>query len=193
MSSSAKILQFVSGNRNKLAELRARLIGTAWTVESHPIDLVEIQGTPRQIVTAKAREAFAALGGETPVLIEDSSLEFAHWNGLPGPYIKFFWEARGSQGLIDMLATAPAENRTATARCLFAYCDSANRPVDIFEATRTGTIVADKPRGTNGFGWDDIFVPDGHVYTYGEMKQEIKVAISARSGALDTLCSALST
>ena len=48
-------------------------------------------------------------------------------------------------------------------------------------------IISDRIRGKNGFGWDVIFIPEGHERTYGEMSSQEKNAISHRKRALDKL------
>lgn len=80
-----KELNFITGNKNKLAEVQAILSETPVKLQSQAVDLVEIQGTIEEISTDKARRAAAAVGG--PVLVEDTCLCFDAFNELPGPYV----------------------------------------------------------------------------------------------------------
>ena len=65
------------------------------------MDLDELQGTPEFIASRKAKEATKYT--DTAVVIEDVSLCFNAYKGLPGPYIKDFLSNLGRQGLVDML------------------------------------------------------------------------------------------
>ncbi|GKZ30228.1 nucleoside triphosphate pyrophosphohydrolase ham1 [Aspergillus brasiliensis] len=77
-------LNFITGNKNKLAEVKA-ILGTVIDVENQAVDLPEIQGTIEDIAREKCRRAAEVVGG--PVLTEDTALEFHALKGLPGPYI----------------------------------------------------------------------------------------------------------
>ena len=79
-------LTFVTGNANKLRELKA-ILGNSITIQSQKIDLDELQGEPEEITIAKCKAASALIQG--PVLVEDTSLCFNALGGLPGPYIKY--------------------------------------------------------------------------------------------------------
>lgn len=65
------------------------------------LDLLEIQGTIEEIATHKAKTA-AEITGKA-VIVEDTALEFVGLGGLPGPYIKWFLEKLGNQGMCDSL------------------------------------------------------------------------------------------
>ncbi|KAJ5966402.1 inosine triphosphate pyrophosphatase-like protein [Penicillium waksmanii] len=147
-------LNFITGNKNKLAEVRS-ILGDVIEVDSQTADISEIQGTVEEIAEEKARRAAEVING--PVLVEDSALEFSALKGFPGPYIKYFLDALGLEGLNKMLDGF--EDRTAEA----------------------GTIV--RPRGQINFGWDPIFEYDGKA-TFAEMKQEEKNLVSHGHKAL---------
>lgn len=82
---SAPVLNFITGNANKLSEVRAILEPAGITVRNQPLDLPEIQGSLEDVTREKCRAAAAAVGG--PVLVEDTCLCFDALNGLPGPYM----------------------------------------------------------------------------------------------------------
>jgi inosine triphosphate pyrophosphatase len=86
MSSTAvpKYLNFITGNKNKLAEVQAILAGVI-ELQNQNVDLVEIQGTVEEVTKDKARRAAEAVQG--PVLVEDTCLCFKAMNDLPGPYM----------------------------------------------------------------------------------------------------------
>lgn len=157
-----KQVTFITGNQSK-ADYLAKYLGHP--IAHKKVDQDELQSLDlRTIVEHKARQAYAILG--SPVLVEDVSLEFSALGRLPGAFIKFFQEELGESGLIDLLHDL---DRSATARCVFAYFDG--REVGFFEGSINGTI-AKKPAGSNGFGWDRIFIPDGYSVTRAELNDE---------------------
>jgi inosine triphosphate pyrophosphatase len=79
-----KTLNFITGNENKLAEVRA-ILNSVVDLQSKSIEVDEIQGTIEAIASSKASLAAEKIQG--PVLTEDSALEFRALNGLPGPYM----------------------------------------------------------------------------------------------------------
>lgn len=85
MSSPPPTVNFITGNANKLREVKAILEATGITVNSQSLDLPEIQGTVEQVTIEKCRAAADLVGG--PVLVEDTCLCFNALNGLPGPYM----------------------------------------------------------------------------------------------------------
>lgn len=171
--------KFVTGNPNK-----AREAGEILKLTLEPVSvpgLFEIQ-TPDldEVVRHKARQAYSAL--QCPVMVEDSGLVFHAWNGLPGALVKWFEETVGCQGMLKMVKGF--DDRSATAICCFAVYDGKDMCVARGEVNGT---IADKARGKNGFGWDVIFIPEGHDRTYAQMTAQEKNAISHRRRALDEL------
>ncbi|PSN40484.1 Inosine triphosphate pyrophosphatase [Blattella germanica] len=171
---------FVTGNANKLAEVVA-ILGKSFPfkLENRKIDLPEYQGEVNEICINKCKEAAKIVKG--PVIIEDTSLCFNALGGLPGPYIKWFLDKIGSEGLHKMLTGW--EDKSAYALCTFAFSRGAdNDDVLLFQGKTEGTIVS--PRGTSGFGWDTCFQPTGYDKTYAELPSELKNQISHRSLAV---------
>ncbi|KKA25251.1 Inosine triphosphate pyrophosphatase [Rasamsonia emersonii CBS 393.64] len=138
-------ITFITSNRNKIAEV-TQILGDAIKVEIRALDLPEIQGTTEEIAREKCRRAAIAVNG--PVLVEDSSLEFHALNGLPGPYIKWFYSALGNDGLNNLLAAY--DDKSATAVCTFAFSRGPGVETLLFQGRNTGRIVP--KRGSNGFG-----------------------------------------
>ncbi|GAA6005211.1 hypothetical protein JCM10207_002899 [Rhodosporidiobolus poonsookiae] len=194
MSSPRSIL-FVTGNANKLKEVRAILLAAtqhtesadpastpSFSVESQDLDLPEIQGTTQEVARAKVMAAADIVGG--PCITEDTALGFEALQGLPGPYIKFFMKAIGHEGLNNMLVGFPSKK--ATAICTFAYSAGPGSEPILFEGTTDGKIVP--ARGPTNFGWDPVFEPEeGEGKTYAEMDPAAKNKISHRYRALDKL------
>ncbi|KAK9471766.1 inosine triphosphate pyrophosphatase-like protein [Dipodascopsis tothii] len=174
----SKAITFVTGNANKLKEVQAIMADSPRPLTSQKIDLEEVQGTILEIAEVKCREAAKVVDG--PVLVEDTALSFTAYKGLPGPYIKWFMEAVGHEGLNNMLANY--EDKSAQAICTFAFCEGPGHDVKIFQGIQPGQIVP--ARGPVGFGWDPCFLPEGYSETYAEMDKALKNTISHRYQAL---------
>ncbi|KAB0790858.1 hypothetical protein PPYR_14945 [Photinus pyralis] len=179
----SKPITFVTGNAKKLEEVIA-ILGPSFPREliHKKIDLPELQGELSDVIYKKCQEAGRIVGG--PVIVEDSALCFNALKGLPGPYIKWFLEKLGPEGLYQMLEGF--EDKTADAVCTFGFspggCDE---QVVLFEGRTEGEIV--RPRGPRNFGWDPCFQPKGYTQTYAELTKEEKNKISHRYKALDKL------
>ena len=171
-------LHFVTGNPNKVREVQ-QILGVE--VRQVALHLPELQSLDvDEVIRFKAEQAYHQVGA--PVLVEDSSLAFVAWNGLPGALIKWFMETVGSAGLCRMLCDET--NRQAVARSSLDLYDGWQHQV--FSGTVRGRIAL-APRGQGGLGWDDIFIPEGHTRTFAEMTAEEKNRISMRSIALAKL------
>ncbi|XP_039133247.1 inosine triphosphate pyrophosphatase [Dioscorea cayenensis subsp. rotundata] len=168
---------FVTGNAKKLEEVKA-ILGNSIPFQSLKLDLPELQGEPEEISKEKAR--MAALQIDGPVLVEDTCLCFNALNGLPGPYIKWFLQKTGHEGLNNLLKAY--EDKSAYAMCIFSLALGPRVEPITFIGKTQGKIVP--ARGPPDFGWDPIFQPDGYELTYAEMPKEEKNKISHRSKAL---------
>ncbi len=148
-----KSITFVTGNAKKLEEFVSILGGDfPHEVVSRGLDLPEYQGSPEEVCREKCREAARRVGG--PVIVEDTCLCFKALGGMPGPYIKWFLQAVGPEGLHRMLHGF--EDRSAHASCILGYSEGGqDDQVVLFEGRTEGTIV--QPRGPRDFGWDPCF------------------------------------
>ncbi|KAI4640750.1 hypothetical protein J4E93_008342 [Alternaria ventricosa] len=171
-------LNFITGNKNKLAEVQAILSGVI-ELRNQNVDLVEIQGTVEEVTKDKARRAAEAVQG--PVLVEDTCLCFKAMNDLPGPYIKWFMLSLGAPNLHKMLSGF--DDKSAQAVCTFGYCEGPGHEAILFQGRTDGKLV--ESRGSTAFGWDSCFEYEGQ--TYAEMDKSEKNKISHRAKALDKL------
>ncbi|CAN6551967.1 inosine triphosphate pyrophosphatase [Malus sylvestris] len=172
-----KPVTFVTGNAKKLEEVRA-ILGTSIPFNSLKLDLPELQGEPEDISKEKARLAAIQVNG--PVLVEDTCLCFNALKGLPGPYIKWFLQKLGHEGLNNLLMAY--EDKSAYALCSFSFTTGPSVEPITFLGKTPGRIVP--ARGPTDFGWDPVFQPDGYEQTYAEMPKEEKNKISHRFRAL---------
>lgn len=167
-------LTFVTGNEHKAKEA-GMVLGAE--IERVKLELDEIQSLDlRAVVEHKVRQAYARLNA--PVIVEDVSFAIRQLNGLPGPFIKWFENGIGSEGLANML-TKPERGVTYTVG--YGFYDGSQ--FFYAEGSLEG-VVAKEPRGSEGFGFDTIFIPNGYDKTMSELGVSVKVAIGPRTQAL---------
>jgi non-canonical purine NTP pyrophosphatase (RdgB/HAM1 family) len=123
-----------------------------------------------------ARAALAAAG--RALVVEETGLELAVWNGFPGPLVRWLLEAVGPEG-IARAALALGDPR-ARAVCRLGWSDGVRTIVGRGETRGELVLPA---RGAGGFGWDGVFRPEGETRTYGELTDAEKDAVSHRGRA----------
>lgn len=121
-------------------------------------------------------------------LADDSGLEVAALDGAPGVRsARYAGDSATVAEQIDLLlrelSSASSYDRAARFVCAVALHDPLSGATEIFTADCPGRI-APAPRGTNGFGYDPVFIPDGHDQTFAELPAPIKQQISHRALAL---------
>ncbi|HYV79702.1 MAG TPA: RdgB/HAM1 family non-canonical purine NTP pyrophosphatase [Streptosporangiaceae bacterium] len=188
-------------NPGKLAELR-RILAAAG-VSAAVTDLDDAPGMPEvaetgrsftdnALLKARATAAFTGL----PAVADDSGLCVDALNGMPG-VLSARWS--GSHGddeanlqlLLAQLADVPAGERGAQFVCVAALVLPSGVE-HLTEGTVRGQLTR-SPRGSNGFGYDPIFVPDGFELTTAQMSAEEKDKISHRGKALRALAPVIAT
>ena len=145
------------------------------------------------IANAELKALAAAQAAKLPALADDSGLVVHALNGDPGIF-SARWAGPDKDFTVAMekveaaLQKAKATDRSAHFTCALslAWPDS---HVDTFEGYVHGALVW-PPRGDHGFGYDPVFVAEGHDITFGEMDPEAKHAISHRAGAFRQLIDA---
>lgn len=156
-----KKVNYITGNPKK-AEYLAKYLGHP--VEHKKIDLDEIQSLDlKEVIEHKLKQAYEIVKG--PVLVEDTSLEFKVFGKLPGTFIKFFELELGYEKICRLL---DGQDRNATGRCMFGYFDGEKET--FFEGSIQGTI-SENPRGSDGFGFNCILIPEGFDKTMAEMNE----------------------
>ncbi len=137
----------------------------------------------------KARAA--ATGAGLPALADDSGLAVHALGGEPGVHTARLAGPQRDFGLAMRTVEerlAGKADRTAHFVCALALCWPDGH-CETFEGTVYGTLVW-PPRGDNGFGFDPMFMADGHAITFGEMEPAAKHAISHRANAFRKLVAA---
>lgn len=170
-----KTITFVTSNPHKAAQLGWHL---NVAINHIAIELPELQSLDiNAVISHKALAAFNKIN--SPVLVEDTALIYNALGKLPGPFIKWFYEELGNDGLCRILNTA--HDRSAVAIAAFAYYDG--KQLKLFRGEMNGTISR-VPLGEVSFGWDPIFIPDGSDKTWGQMSKDEQIETSVRRIAL---------
>jgi XTP/dITP diphosphohydrolase len=150
-----------------------------------PVDVVEDRETFEGNARKKATEIAAAAG--VACLADDSGLEVDALGGRPGVYSARYsgegaTDASNNEKLLEELSEVPDPRRTARFRCAIAVVDAEGRELAVVDGACEGRIGREL-RGTHGFGYDPLFIPDGHSETMAELGPETKNRISHRAKA----------
>ncbi len=186
-----------SNNAHKVAEIETALDFEGWRfqtlreagIDSDPVeDADSFEGNAR----IKALAAREACGGACAVLADDSGLEVDALGGAPGVYSSRYAGRDGddeanNEKLFRELADVPDDKRTARFVCTLVFID-----VDGSEIIARGTIegrIGYELAGSNGFGYDPLFIPDcfGGRVTLAQVDQDKKNSVSHRGNALRLL------
>ena len=137
---------------------------------------------------AIAKAQFYASATGLCALADDSGLEVEALGGAPGVFSARYAGAHASDAdrrtlLLSELAKVGESNRRARFVAVVAIATPNGEILNISEGTCSGTITF-SPRGTGGFGYDPLFIPDGHTQTFAELPDTIKNQISHRARAL---------
>ena len=181
------------GTRNpgKVKEIMTILEDSGWTFSSlQEFDDVgpaaEDGVTYAKNAIAKARFYAAATG--VWALADDSGLEVAALGGAPGVYSARYAGEGASDAdrrrlLLSELVKVDSGDRRARFVAAVAIASPDGEVLNLSEGICEGTITFE-PRGTSGFGYDPLFVPNGYNQTFAELPDELKNRISHRARAL---------
>ncbi len=180
-------LPFATKNDDKLREAQAILAPH----EVVPLDVRKIElrnDDLAQIASYAARRIKEGYQG--PFFVEDSGIFIESLNGFPGPYSSGIYRLLGHRRLLTLMEDVL--DRSATFRSVVAF-DSPTTDLRVFAGEVKGKI-ATTPRGTGGFDYDSLFIPDqGEGQTFAEMGFDLKNRLSHRARALNGLRDFLST
>jgi XTP/dITP diphosphohydrolase len=193
-------LLLATRNEKKLGELR-RILSAEGISGLEVVGLADVPAFPEAPETApdfegnavaKARDAVAACG--LPAIADDSGIAIDALNGMPGVLSARWSGGHGDDEanlnlVLGQLGDVPDERRGAQFVCAAALVLLSGEETVVRGEWR-GTMVRSR-RGTNGFGYDPIFQPDGESRTSAEMEPAEKDAVSHRGRALRALLPAL--
>jgi len=183
-------LVLATRNRKKLAELDRILRAAGVTVELltlddvHVPDVAETGATFEDNAVLKAVATAEASG--LPAVADDSGLEVDALGGMPG-VLSARWSGAGADDasnlrlVLEQTADVPDERRGAAFVCVAALATPGGQ-VRTVRGRVSGRLLRE-PRGTGGFGYDPIFVPDGHDRTTAQLSPQDKDALSHRGQA----------
>lgn len=176
-------------NPGKVAELQRILAPYGLELQGASYDPgPETGATFAENALAKAREGVEHTG--LPSVADDSGLTVDALNGMPG-ILSARWAGRHGDDVANLelvlgqLSDVPDARRGAAFVCAAAYALPDGRS-DVVLAELRGTLIR-SPRGTNGFGYDPVFVPVGYDVTSAELSPGEKDAISHRGQAFRAL------
>jgi XTP/dITP diphosphohydrolase len=180
---------FATNNQHKLTEI-SDLLGDSFTLLSLK-DINRMEDIPENFPTLEGNALFKAryihIATGMNVFSDDTGLEVEALNGDPGVHSARFAgedkDFRANTEKVLKLMTGKL-NRKARFRSVIALI--LNNREYLFEGIVSGTIL-DEERGTKGFGYDPIFVPDGENMTFAEMTLYDKNKISHRARAFEKL------
>lgn len=183
------------GTRNpgKVREIAGILGDVPWEIRSlQEFESIEVPAETGATYAANAiiKAQFYARATGLCALADDSGLEVEALGGAPGVFSARYAGAGASDAdrrtlLLSELAHVPVAQEQRRAR--FVCCVAISLPdetiLNLSEGTCTGTIIFE-PRGSGGFGYDPLFVPDGFHETFAELSETIKNQLSHRARAL---------
>ncbi|MBI3519567.1 MAG: non-canonical purine NTP diphosphatase [Bacteroidetes bacterium] len=182
-------LIFATHNKNKLKEVRSLMPSPIELISLDEINFMdEIEETASTIegnALLKAKTIFEKTGKNC--FADDSGLLVDALNGAPGVYsARYAGEQKNDQDNMQKLLQelSNISNRNAHFKTVMALIIDGKEHV--FEGTVHGKIIHEK-KGSNGFGYDPIFMPDGYDQTFAQLSSEIKNTISHRANALKKL------
>ncbi len=179
-------------NAHKVVEIR-EILGADFEV----LDLSAISGVGEVEETGVTFEENATLKAlavsgnfDGWVIADDSGLEVDALGGAPGVWSARFsgpgaTDASNRALLLEKLEGVRGKQRSARFRCVIVLA-RAGRKIAAFSGSVEGVII-NQEKGSGGFGYDPLFVPEGHCETFAQLGPEVKNALSHRARALEGL------
>ena len=194
----SRTLVAATGNRAKLAELERLLAGIGWEVVAQ--SALGVDPPPEDGLTfvenaiIKARHAAGRTG--RPALADDSGIVVDALGGAPGVRSARYAgegsdDPANNEKLVRALAGVPEGKRSARFECAVVWMRHPSDPVPLIARGTWAGQVLEAPRGTNGFGYDPLFLDPFAGLTAAELSPERKDALSHRGKALRALRAAL--
>lgn len=180
---------FASNNSYKVREIK-HILGESFSLLSladisMEEEIPENEPTLEGNALAKARYIYNATGRN--VFADDTGLEIDTLNGLPGVNsARFAGEEKSFDANIEKVLAMLGDTDKRNARFRTVIALILNGKEHLFEGIINGTIIRER-RGSAGFGYDPVFVPEGKTITFAEMDLDEKNAISHRARAFEKL------
>ena len=173
---------FATGNPGKLKEVQLKFKPLGFEVEQLVDEYPEIQAdTLKEVVQSGLKWLWER--HKVPIIIDDSGLFLESLGGFPGVYSAYVFKTLGCRGILKQMEGL--DNRRAEFRCCAGYVNAEGQII-----TSTGESqgnITHQMRGTGGFGYDPIFMPDEHTQTFAELDMKSKNQVSHRGRAFEAL------
>lgn len=182
-------LLFASSNEHKIAEIKAMLPHGLQLISLKEIQFHdEIPETSDTIEgNAIQKATFLAEKMNIPCFADDTGLIIPGLNGEPGVYsARYAGPQRNADDNMNLVLDKLKDKSDRSAHFSTVIALYIHHKVHVFEGKIEGEIGTEK-RGTNGFGYDPIFTPEGATKTFAEMTAEEKNGMSHRSRALEKM------
>lgn len=193
LSQTPNEILIATSNRGKLEEVKSYLSSFKTQLK----DLTEFPSLPQPEENGTTFEDNAVIkakyyASETKLwtLADDSGLEVDALGGKPGVYSARYAGVGASDAerielLLSELKYVNEKERSARFVCALAFCSPDEKVVKLVTGMCEGKI-AFEAKGTNGFGYDPVFIPNNFDKTFGELTSEVKQKISHRAVALES-------
>lgn len=186
---------FATANKHKVREVK-QLLGSQYEILSLKDigceeDIPETQDTIAGNAQQKARYLKAHYGRDC--FAEDTGLEIDALDGAPGVYTaRYAGPQRDPQDNMQLVLEQLADTNERSARFRTVIALILDGKEYLFEGVAEGNI-AEQQSGTEGFGYDPVFIPEGYDQTFAELDSAEKNAISHRGKAVEKLAQFLNT
>lgn len=187
-------LVFASNNKNKIKEIQALVSDTIHIISLEDIgcteDIPETAETIEGNAILKANYVTSNYGYDC--FADDTGLEVEALNGAPGVYsARYAGEQKDANDNMDKLLQELKDKSNRNANFKTVICLNLNGTQQLFTGIINGKII-DEKIGINGFGYDPIFIAEGHQKTFAQLTLEEKAHISHRGIAVAQLIAFLS-
>jgi XTP/dITP diphosphohydrolase len=187
-------LVFASNNKNKIKEIQALVSDTIQIISLEDIgcteDIPETAETIEGNAILKANYITSNYGYNC--FADDTGLEVEALNGAPGVYsARYAGKQKDANDNMDKLLLVLKDKSNRKANFKTVICLNLNGTQQLFTGIINGKII-DEKIGTNGFGYDPIFIAEGHQKTFAQLTLEEKANISHRGIAVAQLIAFLS-
>ncbi|MHA1302663.1 MAG: XTP/dITP diphosphatase [Candidatus Heimdallarchaeaceae archaeon] len=185
-----KEIYFITHNKHKFEEVQEKAKSFQLDIDWLNVEYEEIQADTLEEI---AETSCLRIIEKEPKLkdkiffLEDAGLFIEALNGFPGPYSSYVFRTIGNQGILDLM------HKKNTRRAFFKSVVALymNGKVTLFTGITRGQIIHQE-KGTKGFGYDPIFLPDNCNETFAQMSIKNKTLYGHRGKSLQELFKALS-
>lgn len=172
-------LRFLTKNDGKFRELSELIDSSKYSLIQDKTEISELQTEDMQtLIRDKLLKAFDRI--RRPLIVDHTGLQFDLLNDFPSGLTSVFYDKLLAEGIAKLVGESNKNGVTAITH--IGYCDG--RMVHYFDGRLRGSI-SPEPRGSEGFQWDTVFIPDGYDKTFAELGNKKKNEISMRRIAFD--------